>query len=69
MCVLVSSFLVCYCDAVLKCLPDVKTLISLRQQLLKESDRAATGADANPPPSSIRTPDKLSTEDALKNEG
>ena len=62
---LVSSFLVGYCDAVLKYLPDVKTMISLHQQLLKEKERAA-GADPN---SLVGRLGKLSAEDVLKNEG
>lgn len=28
-----DNFLMCYCDGVLKCLPDIKTIISLRQLL------------------------------------
>ena len=34
---LVDSFLVRYCDSILKSLPDLRTIISLRQQLLAGS--------------------------------
>ena len=36
--IIVSSFLVKYCDSVLKRLPDARTLISLRQRLLQRRE-------------------------------
>jgi len=33
-----EDFLLNYCDGVLKCLPDVKTIISLRQQLCNKDN-------------------------------
>ena len=54
----VKSFLVVYCDRVLKTLPDVKTLISLHQQLLVG---VVTGCGL-----SI---DKLGPSDQLRNAG
>ena len=55
----VKSFLVMYCDRVLKILPDVKTLISLHQQLL--SVGVASGCGPNT--------DKLNHSEQLRNAG
>ena len=40
-----DDFLMCYCDSVLKCLPDIKTIISLRQ-LLSNVDKLNISANA-----------------------
>ena len=40
-----DDFLTCYCDSVLKFLPDIKTIISLRQ-LLSNADQIKVPADA-----------------------
>ena len=40
-----DDFLMCYCDGVLKFLPDVKTIISLRQ-LLSNKDKLNVPANA-----------------------
>ena len=61
-CLLVSSFLVRYADAVLKWLPDIRTLVSLWQTL--QNQKKAGGN------SSKRSKDEwLLPEDRLKNKG
>lgn len=68
--VAVSSFLVRYSDCVLKCLPDVRTVIALRQRLQqsvagggklggREGSKAAAASDTG----------GLVPEDLLKNKG
>ena len=49
-----GSYCVQYCDAVLKSLPDIKTVIALRQQLLG----GGTPARMNTDPMSL-TPDEI----------
>ena len=49
-----GSYCVQYCDAVLKSLPDIKTVISLRQQLLGGATPASMSTD-----SMALTPDEV----------
>lgn len=57
----VGSFLVSYCDSVLKRLPDIKTMISLHQQLMSTLGGVTKG-------SGQKTND-LDSSDSLRNAG
>ena len=48
-----------YCDSVLKCLPDIKTMISLHQQLLAASGGVVKGCGQTIDESSLDPSDRL----------
>ena len=65
--VAVSSFLVRYSDCVLKCLPDVRTVISLRQRV--QQSATGRGKEGNKAAAAASDVGGLVPEDLLKNKG